>query len=82
MVWWVKGWVVFWANHPVGIPSYPSPRRPAARRPAPNRPRYVRVLDSTNGEHGGRLMTGSRTFGGRLTTGSSPGRRARFVPDC
>ena len=44
-----KGTVVFWANRPIGVPSYRAPpRRSAVRRPAPTRPWYVRVLDSTN----------------------------------
>ena len=50
-----KGTVVFWANRPVGVPSYSAPpRRSAVRRPAPTRPWYVWVLDSTSGNESDR----------------------------
>ena len=38
-------WLFFWANRPVGVPSYPAPpRRCAVRRPAPTRPKNLRVF--------------------------------------
>ena len=65
-----KGTVVFWANQPVGVPSYLAPpRRSAVRRPVPTRPWYVRVLDST----GRRWVGVIRRCGGVLRYVGIPG---------